>query len=69
MSGRANPLLKPQPHSCCAHATHLRVYSLKGGWVWNLLIGGMTLPAAFCPFCGVKLPREGRLRLSVVKKP
>ncbi len=66
-SGRANPLLKPEPHACCPHASHLRVRSFVGTWSWYLLLGGMTLPLTCCPWCGVKLPREGKARIRLVR--
>lgn len=67
MSGRANPLLKPEPHACCPNASHLRVRSSVGLWGWVLQVGGIVLPVTHCAWCGVHLPRKGKSRLRVVK--
>lgn len=64
---KSNPLLKPSQHLCCSHGPHLRIHALNGSWAWHIALGGMTLPVAFCPFCGVKLPREGKARIRLVK--
>ncbi len=66
-SGRANVLLKPEPHLCCPNARHLRVRSFVGAWSWFLLVGGVVLPVTHCSWCGVPLPREGKARIRLVK--
>lgn len=66
---RAKTLTKPEHRCADPNVTHLRPHSVGGKWRWKLLLGGMELPIAFCPLCGVRLPLAGTKRrgLTLVK--
>lgn len=63
---------KPEAHECSYAARHhLFPVFTEGGWLWTLRSRGypeVSWPITFCPWCGVRLPDRGRLKVEEVSE-
>jgi hypothetical protein len=77
---RASLATRPEAHECCPFAKeYLETFSSMGEWSWRInraftdnefvhsRTGWRCIVLTHCPWCGEKLPKQGRPKLRSVK--